>query len=58
MFLPGLVGLSLPDKSLGFQVPRAGLDRSGEHRSVRPGELVARGAGERLVRIWVHHLDG
>jgi hypothetical protein len=58
MFLPGLVGLSLPDKSLAFQVSRAGFDRSGEHRSVRPGELVARGAGEPLIGIWVNHLDG
>ena len=58
MFLRGLVGLSLPHKSLGFQVSRAGFDRSGEHRRVRTGKLIARGAGERLVRIWVNHLDG
>jgi hypothetical protein len=57
MFLSGSVGLSLPDETLGFQVSGASFDRRGKHRSVRSGELVARGAGERLVCIWVNHLD-
>jgi hypothetical protein len=58
MFLSGLVGLSLPDKAFGFQMSRASFDRSGEHLNVRPGELVTRGAGQRLVRMRVNHLDG
>jgi hypothetical protein len=49
--------LSFPDETIGFQLSGASFDGSGEHRRVGPGGLVPRGAGERLIRFRVNHLD-